>query len=141
MSVTILYQGRSPYAAAAAEAEGEDLWVHASELAPASGWELRPEGVCRSEECVPIPADRVGEFLRERPARVNLAALARLLGQPAIHEDGHGVWSFGEPAAGRRRGLQSLQAPDFTLPDLQGDSHTLADYRGRKVFLVFWASW
>jgi hypothetical protein len=141
MSVTILYQGRSPYAAAAAEAEGEDLWVDASELATASGWELRPEGVCRGEECVPIPADRAGEFLRERPARVTLAALARLLGQPALHEDGHGVWSFGEPAAARRRSLPSLQAPDFTLPDLQGDSHTLADYRGRKVFLVFWASW
>jgi hypothetical protein len=140
MSVTILYQARSPYATAA-EAEGEDLWVPASELAAATGWELRPEGACRGEECVPIPADRRGEFLRERPARFNLAALARLLGQPVLHEDGHGVWSFGEPAADRRRSMQSLQAPDFSLPDLDGHSHALADYRGRKVFLVFWASW
>ena len=140
MSVTILYQARLPYAAAAV-AEGEDLWVPASELAPASGWELRPEGACRGEVCVPVPPDRRGEFLRKRPARFNLAALARVLGQPVVHEDGQGVWSFGEPAAGRRRGLQSLQAPDFTLPDLQGHSHALADYRGRKVFLVFWASW
>jgi peroxiredoxin len=29
----------------------------------------------------------------------------------------------------------------FTLPDLEGRPHALADYRGKKVFLVFWASW
>jgi hypothetical protein len=140
MSVTILYQGRAPYAAAA-EAEGENLWVPAGELPVATGWELRPEGACRGDVCVPIPRDRQGEFLRERPARFNLAALARLLGQPVIHEDAHAVWSFGESAAARRSGASSLQAPDFALPDLEGHIHRLADYRGRKVFLVFWASW
>ena len=57
------------------------------------------------------------------------------------HEDAHGVWSFGESAAARRSGTPSLQAPDFALPDLDGHIHRLADYRGRKVFLVFWASW
>lgn len=29
----------------------------------------------------------------------------------------------------------------FTLPDLEGRPHALVDYRGKKVFLVFWASW
>jgi len=57
-----------------------------------------------------------------------------------IHEDVHGVWSFGESAA-PRTGTPSLQAPDFALPDLAGHVHRLAEYRGRKVFLVFWASW
>jgi peroxiredoxin len=37
--------------------------------------------------------------------------------------------------------MQSLRAPDFTLPDLEGRPHALFDYRGKKVFLVFWASW
>jgi peroxiredoxin len=37
--------------------------------------------------------------------------------------------------------LQSLQAPDFTLPDLEGKWHALSEYRGRKVLLVSWASW
>ena len=139
MSVTILYQAHPPHLSAAV-AEGEDLWVPTSELPAASGWELRPEGACRGELCVPIPRGRQREFLREGPARFNLAALARLLGQPVIHEDAHRVWSFGASTAGGN-GTSSLQAPDFALPDLAGHVHRLTDYRGRKVFLVFWASW
>jgi thiol-disulfide isomerase/thioredoxin len=32
-------------------------------------------------------------------------------------------------------------APDFTLKTLQGESVTLSDYRGKAVYLNFWASW
>ncbi|HSY78461.1 MAG TPA: redoxin domain-containing protein [Verrucomicrobiae bacterium] len=34
-----------------------------------------------------------------------------------------------------------MQAPDFELPDLDGKLHRLSDYRGKKVFLLAWASW
>jgi peroxiredoxin len=37
--------------------------------------------------------------------------------------------------------LTSLEAPDFALPDLDGKMHSLSDYRGKKVFVVSWASW
>lgn len=32
-------------------------------------------------------------------------------------------------------------APDFTLTDINGKKHTLSDYRGKDVMLVFWATW
>lgn len=32
-------------------------------------------------------------------------------------------------------------APDFTLVDLEGNTHTLSDYRGEGVFLNFWGTW
>lgn len=32
-------------------------------------------------------------------------------------------------------------APALVLPDLHGSPHALADYRGRRVLLNFWASW
>ena len=32
-------------------------------------------------------------------------------------------------------------APDFTLKDINGNSVSLRDFQGRKVVLVFWASW
>ena len=35
----------------------------------------------------------------------------------------------------------AVPAPDFTLTDQNGESHTLSDYRGKVVFLNFWATW
>ncbi|MDH8001284.1 thiol-disulfide oxidoreductase ResA [Bacillus cereus] len=32
-------------------------------------------------------------------------------------------------------------APDFVLVDLEGNTHQLSDYRGKGVFLNFWATW
>ena len=32
-------------------------------------------------------------------------------------------------------------APDFTLTTLDGDSITLSDFRGKSVFVNFWATW
>ena len=34
-----------------------------------------------------------------------------------------------------------VPAPDFTLTDQYGQSHTLSDYQGKTVFLNFWATW
>lgn len=31
-----------------------------------------------------------------------------------------------------------IQAPDFTLPDQNGDLHSLSEYRGQKVILYFY---
>lgn len=36
---------------------------------------------------------------------------------------------------------QGFMAPDFTLPTINGDSYSLADWRGHPVVLNFWASW
>ncbi|MEG0013298.1 MAG: cytochrome c biogenesis protein/redoxin [Cellulosilyticaceae bacterium] len=34
-----------------------------------------------------------------------------------------------------------IVAPDFTLLDQYGKKHTLSDYKGKVVFLNFWATW
>jgi len=33
------------------------------------------------------------------------------------------------------------EAEGFTLVDLEGKGHSLGDYRGREVMVVFWATW
>lgn len=36
---------------------------------------------------------------------------------------------------------QGIKAPDFTLVDQYGQTHTLSEYEGKVVFLNFWATW
>lgn len=36
---------------------------------------------------------------------------------------------------------EEIPAPDFTLKDQTGTEHTLSDYKGKIVFLNFWATW
>lgn len=38
-------------------------------------------------------------------------------------------------------GQKLLPAVDFTLIDQFGETHTLSDYKGKTVFLNFWATW
>jgi len=41
----------------------------------------------------------------------------------------------------KREDLTGQAAIDFTLPDLNGQSHHLRDHRGQVVLLDFWATW
>lgn len=125
---------------AAAEAQGEDLWMRPSDLESSLGWQLKPAGLCRGELCIPIPPGRRASFVRADGA-INLAALARHRGQAVVHDDRGTVWVLGRPEEDRASLTASAVAPDFTLPDLSGHVHSLSTYRGRKVLLASWASW
>jgi len=122
-----------------AEPSTEALWCSASDALRATGWEAKPEGLCKGAVCVPLPAGREREFVGHD--RINLAALWRHLGQPAVRSERGDVWVLSESARERQAALASLEAPDFALPDPTGRMHRLSDYRGKKVFLVTWASW
>lgn len=140
MTVTVLY-GDHPPSATNASADGNNLWLSLAELHNATGWELKPQGACLDDVCVPIPVGREAEFIRASGKEFNLAALARSQGQPIVHDDTHKVWFFGDTGSARSNSVTSLQAPDFTLPDLDGRQHSLSQYRGKKILLVSWASW
>lgn len=72
---------------------------------------------------------------------VDLAELAAALDRPlAIDPEEHAAY-LGVAARQRADALASLQAPDFTLPDLGGGLHSLSDQRGKKVLLVVYAAW
>ena len=111
----------------------EGLWLSAADAERATGWTLKPEGMCRDEICVPLPVDAV------RGGEVDVAEFWRKLGNPVLHDETRQAWVLGSGARGET--LASLEAPDFTLPDLAGTPHRLSDLRGRKIFLVSWAPW
>lgn len=45
------------------------------------------------------------------------------------------------PAENEETAQNTPAAPDFTLVDQFGNTHTLSDYKGKTVFLNFWATW
>ncbi|MFC5751746.1 redoxin domain-containing protein [Actinomadura rugatobispora] len=96
---------------------------------PLLGWERKPHGWCREEAC--LPAARAAAA--ETPGGVDVAAFAGLVGKVAVIDPDERAVAFAEGAA---QALGADEAPDFTL-----DGVALSDLRGRKVALVFWASW
>ena len=70
-----------------------------------------------------------------------LAERARAGGRPVALDPEERAAYLGIPASERAGPLAALEAPDFTLPDLEGRPHSLAAQRGRKVLLVAYASW
>jgi hypothetical protein len=141
-SATVLYQELESQTTPA-DIAADDLWLTAAELTRVSGWELKPEGICKDEICVPAPAARRTALLREATPKplVNLTEFARLIEQPFAHDEKSRVWYFGPAGWEWKDRLASREAPDFSLPDLEGKVHTLSELRGNKVFILFWASW
>ncbi len=140
---TILQASADPQTTVRGVADGDDLWLPLDELTRTTGWELKPEGACRGDVCVPLPSGRVQEFVRGAGAGTlfNIAALARTLGAPVLRDAANDVWCIGEDTVMKSDRLLSLEAPDFALPDLSGRVHHLSDYRGSKLFMLAWASW
>lgn len=122
-----------------AAADGEGLWLDAAAIHAATGWDWKPEGLCRGDQCLPLPPGAQAAWVRGD--RLDLAAFWRHSGQPVLHDAAGRNWVLGSGAQQRGALLASLQAPDFELPDVQGRLHRLSHYRGRKVLLATWASW
>ena len=112
-----------------------DVWVPAEALRSATGWELRAEGVCAGEACVPLPPGATWSG----DDGFNLSAFGRHLGLAEAADADHGLVAFVAGAGGA--GPTSVEAPDFTFPDLDGNLHSLSDFRGRKVVLFAWGSY
>ncbi len=102
--------------------------VTADEFAAATGWEIKPEGACKGEVCVPLGG---GTF--------DARAAAERLGMAVVHDPDAGLWAFGPESLGGRA-LPSAAAPDLVLPDvLTGEPFRLSSRLGKKVLLASWA--
>lgn len=139
---TVLYQDRAVTLARTLD-DPNDLWVVPDDLPRINDFVLKPEGACLNELCVPVRQDRDSEIFVTRSAQgwFNVTELARRLQQPYVADAEHAVWSFGKMPVTRTAFMQSAMAPDFALPNREGKTVRLSDFRGKKVLLVTWASW
>ena len=70
------------------------------------------------------------------------ADLAAASGTTAVQEEPAAEQEAPSGGAQEESGeIPEIPAPDFTLTDQFGETHTLSDYRGQTVFLNFWATW
>ncbi|HUR52038.1 MAG TPA: TlpA disulfide reductase family protein [Mycobacteriales bacterium] len=108
----------------------EGLLLDAEALQAATGWELKPQGLCRGDTCVPASL----------AAPVSLVEVARLLGRPLVHHavpDG-AVAVLGEPAGVTLE--PGSPAPPLTLQDVDGRPVEITS-PGTKTAVVAWSTW
>lgn len=101
--------------------------IGTAEFERATGWAIKPEGACKGDVCVPLPA---GGF--------DVRATADRLGMGFVSEPDLGLWAVGPETLGGRA-LTSADASDFRLPDLDGNEFDITSLRGRKVVVAAWA--
>jgi hypothetical protein len=106
------------------------LQISRSEFEKGSGWQLKPEGACQGDICIPL----------SRPAgdSIDVASVAEDIGMPLVAEPEFGLWALGPASIGSRT-LTSAEAPDLRLPDLDGREFRLSSLRGQKVLIYAWA--
>jgi hypothetical protein len=102
------------------------LDISADDFSAGTGWEIKPEGACKGEVCVPLPHG------------FDLTDAARRLGMELVHDADHGIWALG-PESLTGRTLVSAQAPELKLNDIDGNEFLLSSLRGKKVVIVAWA--
>jgi hypothetical protein len=101
--------------------------VTPEEFGRATGWDIKPEGACKGDVCVPLPGDHF-----------DVMATAERLGMAVVHDPELGLSAIG-PATLGGHALTSGAAPDLVLPDLDGRDFHLSSLRGQKVAIVSWA--
>ena len=118
---------------------GDGLWVPSTDVTRVTGFELKPEGACLGELCVPLPGALLQEV--DDTTWLDLAGFADHMGQAWVRDADTNTWSFGELPAKRQSTLQDAQAPDLELVDRKGEVIRLADLRGKKTLVITWSSW
>ncbi|MDP9356268.1 MAG: hypothetical protein M3R02_13485 [Chloroflexota bacterium] len=109
----------------------ETLEIDSAALERRTGWQIKPQGACKGDRCVPLPTTGT--------KRIDARQLAGRLGMPLVHDESSGLWCLGPEAGGRA--FSDVQAPDLVLPDIHDRTFHLRSLRGSKVLLVAWASW
>ena len=135
-SITVLTEAGAATIDGAIDASS--VWVASDALEGLIGWHLDEHGLCRGDVCLPM---RERATTTRPDGRVDLVAMAALVGRPAVVDHEASVVAIGVEQDQRHRALRELTLPAFSLPDLDGRVHHSTDWRGPKTLLLAFSSW
>ena len=136
-STTVLYQGKS--ITLTETGGGGNLLIRPEDLTRINGFELKPEGACYQDMCIPMNENLL--ITRDGREWFDLIAFADLLEQAYVVDHEAGVWSFAELPLKRENMKVDAMAPDFEITDRQGEVIRMTDLKGKKALIVTWSSW
>jgi hypothetical protein len=136
-STTVLYQGRAIMLAETGDGDG--LLIRPDDLTRINGFELKQEGACFEDKCIPVDEALLVE--QDGNTWFDLTAFADLLNQPYVADQEARIWSFAEIPAKRQSMMLEAMAPDFEVTDRRGNVIRMADLKGKKALIVTWSSW
>ncbi|HEY3739415.1 MAG TPA: redoxin domain-containing (seleno)protein, partial [Bryobacteraceae bacterium] len=87
-TATVLYGDKAVPVESARPADPHNLWVRAADMKGINGFELKPQGACREDVCIPV------DKKLHQGALFNLTGFAEKVHQPVVADSG--VWSFGD---------------------------------------------
>ncbi|GIU87537.1 MAG: hypothetical protein KatS3mg009_2052 [Acidimicrobiia bacterium] len=108
-----------------------------ADFAAQTGWELKPQGLCRGDACIPV-RDR-GDLVVG--GRVDVRAFAVLTGRPLALDEEAGLAVLGVASAERAAERAAMVVEDFELPTADGGRFRWSSIGHRKKLLFAWASW
>jgi hypothetical protein len=117
--------------------EGDAILVALDALESATGWELRAEGLCRGDVCIPRRDDD-GLVV---DGHVDLASFAAAVQRPLAFDNDARVAVLAESPEEQAAAIAGRVAPEFTLPDLDDNLVSSSAFAGKKKLYVAWASW
>jgi hypothetical protein len=106
----------------------DSLDISAQQFGAGTGWDIKPEGACKAEVCVPL----------NQPDGFDVVATAERLRMALVHDEQAALWALGPESLGDRA-LVSAEAPELILDDIDGHEFRLSSLRGQKVVIVSWA--
>ena len=137
MSVGLIVKRNGEIARVEVASDFGHFAISLDDFAIITDWQLKPEGLCIDQTCVAV---RDTKSLTNQ-TQIDLVEFARITNQNIVVDQDRKIAALGEHADTRSEAMTTLDAPDFTLPDIHGKQVSFSDFNRRKRLLLAWSSW
>ena len=111
-------------------------FVKETDIEKSLGWELKPEGLCKDDSCIPYtPLNEPDNGF------VDFLDVANTLGFSSVLDVDLGLAAVDTFSLIRSSALKDREAPNIELPDVDGELHSLSEWSDKKKLLVAFSSW